>query len=509
MLGLFNTTLKKILIIVTVIFGFELLSFNVHLIPDFRNIIFLVISLLFLVVGVVNLRYAFWVLLIELIISSKGYLFYFEGDGLVLPIRISFWLILMGLWMANFIISITNKKKTIQESAHFFKSSYINYIMVLGFFILVGLFNGYLSDNFFEDIFFDFNAWLYLLLILPAYDVLAKDTGFRQLRLVFMSSVIWVCLKTFIFLYLFSHSFSFLPALYRWIRVSGVGEITQIQEGFYRIFFQSHLFVLVAIFLLLSYIFNKSSFKNSATIYERIAYLFGLSSLISVIAITLSRSFWVGVVGGIITFFIICFIFYKLSFKRFVGKLIYLLVTFALSIFIIVSIVKFPYPNKVGDYNAASLLVNRAKIENSEAAVSSRWALLPVLWGEIIKVPITGNGFGSTVTYVSSDPRVREASPGGIYTTYAFEWGWLDIWYKIGLFGVVAYLALLGKLLIDAWVYMRRGEGFLVFGLFLALVSVIIINIFSPYFNHPLGIGFLIILIILYDFNLSKVQASS
>jgi len=53
----------------------------------------------------------------------------------------------------------------------------------------------------------------------------------------------------------------------------------------------------------------------------------------------------------------------------------------------------------------------------------------------IAQHPWLGSGFGRTVTYRSTDPRVLADHPAGAYTTTAFEWGYLDIALKIGLLG--------------------------------------------------------------------------
>ncbi len=127
-----------------------------------------------------------------------------------------------------------------------------------------------------------------------------------------------------------------------------------------------------------------------------------------------------------------------------------------------------------------------------EAAVRSRWDLLPPLGREIIKHPIIGSGFGTTVTYKSSDPRAVQVNPGGIFTTYAFEWGFLDIMLKIGLTGLIVYLLLIGKIWRSGWRLGQSGE-FISFGLLLGLGALLATNFFSPYLNHPLGIGYIIL----------------
>ncbi len=498
MFKLVNIINKKVVAVLVAICALELLSFLVFIGGNFGGVTFFCLNLVFFVICLWRFEIAFWVLMVELVIGSKGYLFYFEGDGLIFPIRISFWLILMSVWMGKILIIFKNNKKEVVSQVPFFKSIYFNYYIALGVFVLIGLFNGYLNKNELNNVFFDFNAWLYFLLIFPASYVLRNKKMIYDFKDVFIGAVTWLLVKTFLVLYLFSHNFSFLPAVYKWIRITGVGEITRVQDGFYRIFFQSHVFILIAFFLVFSFIVKNGFFLKKIKSKRSIFFLFVLSGLLSIVIITMSRSFWVSIVAGLFAMFFLQIFVLKLEFRKIVFSQIYLLISFIIGLFFIILIVKFPLPKSVGDYSTTNLLAERAKLVKNEAAISSRWSLLPVLWQEIKVAPFIGNGFGSTVTYLSSDPRVLETSVNGKYTTYAFEWAWLDIWLKIGLLGLLSYLVLVSKLLKDGLRRVKNCDNsFLFLGLGLSLFSVIVVNVFTPYLNHPLGIGFLIVMIVL------------
>jgi UDP-N-acetylmuramoyl-L-alanyl-D-glutamate--2,6-diaminopimelate ligase len=56
--------------------------------------------------------------------------------------------------------------------------------------------------------------------------------------------------------------------------------------------------------------------------------------------------------------------------------------------------------------------------------------LLPILFDGVKRHPVLGSGFGATVTYKSSDPRVVAAT-GGVYTNYAFEPGAMKKLYAV------------------------------------------------------------------------------
>jgi hypothetical protein len=102
-----------------------------------------------------------------------------------------------------------------------------------------------------------------------------------------------------------------------------------------------------------------------------------------------------------------------------------------------------------------------------------------------------GSGFGATVTYVSRDPRVVQ-STGGVYTTYAFEWGWLEHWIKFGILGIPLLLFVLVRLArrILASQLPKEQKQVLV----LSLIALAAVHISTPYLNHPLGFAWLVAL---------------
>ena len=163
------------------------------------------------------------------------------------------------------------------------------------------------------------------------------------------------------------------------------------------------------------------------------------------------------------------------------------ILTGLISFLIIYLIAVFPYP-KTGVFNADFL--NRIS-NGGESAISSRWSLMPALFKEINKEPFFGQGYGATVTYKSRDPRILQNNPGGIYTTYAFEWGYLDLWLKIGFFGLLSYFVLLFVLI--KYSLSKNNINYLNLGFGMGLVFIILTHIFTPYLNHPLGFGFLMI----------------
>ena len=201
-----------------------------------------------------------------------------------------------------------------------------------------------------------------------------------------------------------------------------------------------------------------------------------LSSL--VILISLSRSFWLGIIGGLIMLFILLIVKYKFSIKKIVKTVL---------VIIIVIVIEIGLLSVIFDgFNSIS--IGRGAQLKEGPASASRLQQLKPLSTAIFKKPILGSGFGTEVTYVSDDPRIRNQHPDGNYTTYAFEWGYLDIWLKIGLLGLLAYFGLLIKIAKDS---LNIGATGVI--IFISLTALVVTNTFSPYLNHPLGIGFIML----------------
>jgi len=460
---------------------------------------FMVVSLV-LAISIYKLEWGFLVLVAELLIGSKGYLFYFDLGGKTISIRIALWLIVLLAWLFK---TIWTSIKTKQVIFNWRSSDNFYYFLVFFVFIILALVNGQIQQHNLANIFFDFNGWLYLALILPAYDlfVVKKKSIIPDLIQVFTAAILWLIFKSLVLVFLFSHDIGdMIFVVYSWIRTTGVGEITLIQGGFFRIFFQSHIYLLVAFLLCLvvlirSGLLEKIKIKNFNQGQKFFIFYSIFITVFAINIINFSRSNWIGLVLSNLVLFLI--ILFRKKWQE-LFRFIWLSISAGiLSALLILAVVNFPLFNPIGGFNTTKLLSDRATAFTDEAGASSRWSLLPPLWQAITKAPVLGKGFGATVTYRTSDPRILESNPDGIYTTYAFEWGWLDIWLKLGFLGLLAYLILLFKIyLIDVYQIAKKkfdDASVLVIALSLGMISLMAVNIFSPYLNHPLGFGYLVI----------------
>lgn len=476
---------------------FEALSFFGYLFPLAREAGFFLIFAAAIILSLKDLKYGLFLVFGELLLGGKGYLFYFEQGGTIISLRIALFLAVMAVWVFIAGKGLIASRGRILAEFRLSGRPFPAYFGILLAFCAWGAVNGLLEGNGFANVFFDLNGWLYLFLFFPAYQVFSRDAkAVSALPELFAAGLGALTVKTFFLEFIFSHKiYAILEPVYRWVRTSGAGEITIMDSGFARVFLQSQIFALFAFFILAVLLGEtKLSRRIFSQKNERLAgtvFFISLTAMISLILISFSRSFWVAAaaVFALYLFFALKNGGWKKTFKN----LLFITAAAIAALFIITATIKFPYP-KPSDVRFTDALGERASTLSGEAAVSSRQELWPKLLAEIKSAPILGKGFGATVTYRTGDPRVLASSADGLYTTYAFEWGWLDIWLKLGFFGVLFYLFLILKISVQG-----LHSGALNSALALGLLLLAAVNFFTPYANHPLGIGFLIIAAIIIE----------
>lgn len=493
---------------------FELLSFLGFIYPVFSDMAFLVIVAVTALVALKRIDLAFLVLLAELFIGSQGgYLVsYGIESGLNISLRMGLFLVVGGIWLAQAISAFLERDpgrremlwrrfREVRASGLFWP--FIALIAILA----LGVVRGILGGNTYENIFFDANGYAYFALF-PVFLMVFRGNVMRMRVLGLLSASVLVSVAKALFVeYIFSHRVFFVASpLYTWIRDTRVGEITIMAGDFYRIFFQAHVFALVFIFIVVVYLAYWRSWKSKrAKAALVIAGTVGTAMLMS-----LSRSFWFGAfVAGIIMLFLLK---WGRAKKEVWGRVFSVAgISLAGGVFAILLVYSIPFPQRGADVSFASLFGSRMFSVTGEAAATSRWALLPVLNQAGWEHPVFGSGLGTTVTYTTSDPRLLADTPTGEYTTFAFEWGYHDLWVKFGFIGLMVYAWFLAAIYRPWVATLKRGRSHLrepfmgrdydsrhavIFsmGIILALSALLATNIFSPYLNHPLGIGILMLI---------------
>jgi len=487
----------------------EILSFCGLLLPQFAEIGFLIIVGLTAVLALMRPSLAFLLLLAELFIGSQGgYLFSFgAGSGLYVSLRIGMFLVVFGAWLARTVATLVRRRgdlKSLEWLTDMRRAGlFWPYIALLAV-LAASAVNGVLRGNAFDNVFFDANGYAYFALF-PLFVEQLRD---RELpaRIVGLlaATMATSIVKALVVLYFFSHRVFFIASpIYTWVRDTRVGEITIMTGDFYRIFFQSFVFSLVGIFgvLLLGSVAGEE--KGSSRVG---AWVLGVCAATGLV-MSLSRSFWF---GGFIAVVVMVALLARLRLPAAFWKRLGLtsLATVVAAVALIVAVYSIPFPRKGADVAWASFLGGRAFSMTGEAAANSRWVLLPELMKAGLRHPLLGSGFGTTVTYRTSDPRLLSTNPTGEYTTFAFEWGYHDLWIKFGLLGLAIYGWLLWRIVrpLAAPLFGRRSGGaapgygaqqktaLLAVALVTAAAALLATNVFSPYLNHPLGIGILMLL---------------
>lgn len=462
----------------------ETLSYVAFVFSGWEKWFFLGTVLVVFLISLGNLRYGVLIIFTELVIGSKGYLFFINIGDYRLSMR-------LGLFLAVFIATLFWIWRT--RVCHFLKWHLSKYYLLIFLVIFFSSLIGIARNNALKDIFLDGNGLLFFALIIPfsqAFFVKREENYLATFLPLLNSALFVVFIKTTLVFILFAHPLVWpyvLPSIYSWIRDTGVGEITQLESGFVRVFFQNHFYFVVLYFIIGCRLLIDGIHKKNINDFIHIIFF---TYAIFIMIISSSRSFWLTIIIISLSLLLYFLIKKRITIKRSLAALLFcgglILLSYGLSLFFL----NLPLP-KTETKNLGNLFAERANI-TSEPAAASRWRLLGPLGENIILHPLIGSGFGATVTYFTQDPRIIAKNPSGQYTTYAFEWGYLDFLYKFGIIGSVIFGLLLFKLFVQAWRIIDNFDKSLI-GIAASLLALYVIHFFTPYLNHPLGIGWVLV----------------
>ena len=473
--------------------------------------VFYSVLILVFLASLIRLPIGISILFAELIIGSKGYLFSLDSWDSRISIRMGIFVAVLLSWVIHLIVSRKNRLTIL-------KSPFVWWYTALGLVVLYGVGNAFIQGTTLSLVIQDANAWVFFLIAPILYDAIQTKKGIAQLLSCCLAALIVQTIGILLTFYIMGHrGFGeiILGGWYYWIRQSGVGEITALAGATTRVFFQSQIYALTGLFVLLGYVISylhitvdqnkeipRQIFQQSFLRYRYIILL--LVWLGASLIISFSRSFWIAAFFSGILLLIIAVI-YRVSRKTLLIFIASIIGSGILAIGLLVAISSIPFPSTSGVFDIQSL-EERVKDLTQEDAAKSRWKLLPVLVQTIQKNPFSGYGFGKTVSYESSDPRITAKQPSGLYITYAFEWGYLDIWIKLGFIGLLVYVGFFFAFLFVglplAFTYLKRGfykEGGLLLGIACGLIALFATHMFTPYLNHPLGISLVIFSSLLFD----------
>lgn len=402
--------------------------------------------------------------LVELVAGSLGHLFVLPGT---VPIRMMFFVIAV----AATAIRLARLPK---ERLAFFRLLRRPEILYLGAVVVYGVVRG-LRMHPTSLVVGDANAYGFFLL-LPTFFLGFPDAEKKHRAVaIVLGATSATAVLTLLLLFLFTHATPepLLRMIYTWVRDFGLGEITRAPGGFYRVFFQAHIWNFIV------YLWSAALLAYTP---KRLWLWLPASLSAAVVFISFSRTFWLS--AAVTMACGVALVLLRRSLRPFFLR--YLFSATLISVFGLM--LPFALTRSVG-----SAAFARAGAVAGEAAIDSRFNLLPVMTHAIREYPIRGWGFGKSLTYVTKDPRLLVYFPDGKYTTTAFEWGWLDFWLKMGIAGVIAFAFLITHTLKRLWTAICSTDSpWISFALFLSLIGISIAHTFSPWLNHPLGIGLLL-----------------
>lgn len=428
--------------------------------------------------------------LAELFGNSHGHLSDLFVGGFALGMRMAVFLGVMSAWALITILPLVPTRGRLwargglEQGVQLWHDQRLLAFLPLFAAVAIGFAIGF-AQNPARLAFADGNGYLYLGYVLPFLSVRWDDVKRRLMLQALAAGAIWMCVLTLGLHLAFTHvPRAALSGVYTFIRDTRTGELTDM-GGVFRIFLQGQ-FSAVVLFLLLAV---PSWLKDGARAF------FATSLLWATILISLSRSFWVGLIAAAVAMITLLIWSKSFGLKRW-AKAVGMQTLAAVSgMVLLVAIAFVPLPGFSTNLTSFSDLFASRTTDIGDVAISSRWNLLPEMVTEIKEAPVLGKGFGEEVTFKTDDPRARAINPDGTWTTYAFEWGWLDVWLKMGLIGPLAFLFLFVFLARGLWPMLATDRKWLGIGFLASLTCLAVINVFTPYLNHPLGLGLLILML--------------
>jgi glycosyltransferase involved in cell wall biosynthesis len=463
------------------VFAVSALSFG-------HNWVGTVISLLYLFItlktALRSLIYGVGFELAELIFGSlAGKTLAISLFGFVLPLRIALFAAVGLVWLVRIL------QKRVRRPPPAIVAGVIAVLLAVGW----GIVNGLMHGIPFHDVFSDANAYFALPIVLIFFSAVQNENDQALLKKILKNGAIALSIVTIAALYFFGHHF-WNPAgvfAYKWLRDTRIAEVTALAGGIYRVFIQSQIFCLLAFFMAVFSAPTATPMKIVGR-HEFLKNYAWVALPAAALIISGSRSFALGIVAAIIIWIILTAI-PNVRDREWLGglKKIVILLIYGATIYGV--FLFFPIPTPRSQTSFQDMLRSR-QVSERDVATASRWSLLAQLDEKILEAPVFGSGFGTIVTYQSSDPRII-ASTGGSYTTDAFEWNYHDIMIKMGLFGLLAY----GYLLYAIYGILRKSEPRQRRWLLPAFFALLVLNAVSPFLNHPLGIGYLALLLALAE----------
>jgi len=463
------------LIFILAYFAVRIISFALapHLILQ-AALVFIVL-LIFGVIFYKNQLWAWQILLAELLLGGAGHFFEFFG----LSIRTVLFVVFISLWI---IFALATRRSFLWLN---FPRGLFLLLSILGIFTIISIFVGLSNQNGLRSIIQDLIPYTFFALIMPAYYFLKEQSNQEYLIRLIISFLISSAIFSLITFILFSGGFEFLQSpYYKWFRDVAMGKITDLGGGFFRIVLPEHLLIAPIMLLTASLLMRPEK-------HHKLWWLMLIPAAL-ILVLNFSRVYFLALLAGLLI------LKYKHLWKRwlYIGATVILL---SFAIFFSVNFIA-GHGQSFG-LELLGLRVNSLTRPKIETSSFTRMALLDSIGEMIIASPLIGYGLGSKVIFM--DP-IKNL----LVSTSQFDWGYLELWVELGLFGLFSFISIIIYIFRDLIKKIRAVPDYHDFyvGILAGAVSLAIINITAPALFHVLGVFYLVLVIVLTAKHYSSLE---
>lgn len=391
--------------------------------------------------------YGWYLVAGEIILGGGGN--FLEVSGIALRT----WILLLSL---SIYLYQTFRSRKIFETINKEKAVSI-FIFSLLLVSLLASIRGYLFHHSLPAIWSDFLPYVFLFHYYPLRELLADEKNKNiLLNLLFAGVVGNFAVVLITFFGFVSGIFVMQNYYYHWYRDVTGGKITPLPFDFYRLVLNEHLLLVPLILMALNKIIKKEQTKKIIFLLLPLLYIFSLN---------LTRIYLVALALGMLL------LFSRNNIKRWlIGSALILIIFF--SLFTLNHTIA--SSGKSLGWEIFGLRLQSITAPQLEDSSLSRLLLLPKIVEKIKAHPLMGTGLGDTITVFS--PVLKQT-----ISTAHFDWGYLEIWAEMGLYGLLAWLGGISYILYK----LIKEQRFLAVACIGALG---VINLTSPGLFHVFGV---------------------
>ncbi|MFA4831439.1 MAG: O-antigen ligase family protein [Patescibacteria group bacterium] len=451
-------------VLLTIFFAIRLLSFFIASHPIIQAALVFVLLMILGIAYFKNPHWAFYLVIGELFLGGAGH--YLEFINLsVRTLVIATFLVLWTLHTIN--------DERLGRNIRINRK--LNIALLIFYFLLIAsAVNGIRHDHALTNIIQDLMPFLYLPLIFPAYQLLAKqETQEYFVRLVIVFLIGSAIFSVFTFVLFGSGIAELQGPFYQWFRDVSMGKITAMGNNFFRVVLPEHLLITPIILVISSLLMRNEKHHK---MWRLLLFLAA-----AILVLNFSRGYFLALFAGLLI------LKYKHQWRRW---FIISATTIGLVVLIFTSFAIFASGGKTFGWELLGVRVVSLTAPQIEVSAATRMMVLPAILEIIKDNPIAGVGLGATVTFMNT-------LTYEIITTRHFDWGYLEMLAELGVFGALALLSLYLFTAVKLNKKINHASDWHDFyvGLLASTFAMLVINITSPALFHVFGIIFLVLAI--------------